>query len=382
MKYVDEFRDPATSLRLLDDIKAAVSRPWTVMEVCGGQTHGLLRYGIPEALRGAVDLIHGPGCPVCVTPEAVIDDAIRLSFRDNTVLASFGDMLRVPGSVESLQTARSRGGRVVTVSSPLDAVRLAANDRNQTVVFLAVGFETTAPATALAALQARGAGLSNFLLLTAHVRVQPAMELLLQQDGCRVQGFLAAGHVCAVTGIRSYRALVRQHRVPVVVTGFEPIDLLTGIRNCVQQLEAGTAEVQNCYRRAVAEDGNPDAVRIIEDVYDVVDSDWRGLGRVPGGGLRLAEPFRVFDARERLGADDGQSATCRDAPSLSDSCRAGDVLTGRLRPCDCPEFGQRCTPDTPLGAPMVSAEGACAAWYRYAGGHAELSGAAETGRRP
>ncbi|MFN0054175.1 MAG: hydrogenase formation protein HypD, partial [Planctomycetales bacterium] len=336
MKFVDDFRNPALACDLLERIRRRASRPWVLMEVCGGQTHGLLRHGIAVALEGVVELIHGPGCPVCVTPAAAIDLAQELSLRPGVVLASFGDMLRVPGSQGSLLDARARGGDVRTVYSPLDAVALARREPDRQVVFFAVGFETTVPTTALAALQAERLGLENFSLLVAHVRVQPAMEALLQAADCRVQGFLAAGHVCTVLGWESYVDFVARHQVPLVVTGFEPVDLLEGILEAVEQLETGRFRVANCYSRSVQEQGNPEAQGLINQVYEAADSPWRGLGVIPGGGLRLKPRFRRFDAEARFGR-------ARVPVESEGDCLAGEVLAGRIRPTACPQFGVRCT---------------------------------------
>jgi hydrogenase expression/formation protein HypD len=358
MKLLDEFRDSDHCRKLVAEIQRTVTRPWTLMEVCGGQTHGLLRYGIEEALEGTVRLLHGPGCPVCVTPLEAIDLAVELAGRDDVLLTSFGDMLRVPGSRESLLARRGRGGAVRIVYSPLDAVQLATGNREKQVVFFAVGFETTTPATALAVRQAERLGLDNFTLLVSHVRVQPAMEMLLKSDDCRIEGFLAAGHVCTVTGYESYRAIACKHRVPVVVTGFEPVDLLSGILECVSLLQRGAAEVVNRYTRSVAAQGNHQALQLVDEVYEVCDAPWRGFGVVPQGGLRLRDAWSQFDARRRF--------RCDMLPIVEPSeCRSGDVLSGRIRPTECAAFGKSCTPDTPLGAPMVSSEGACAAYYRY-----------------
>ncbi len=376
MKYVDEFRNADVARQLVSEIRRGATRPWVLMDVCGGQTHSLLRHGIEEVLQGTVELIHGPGCPVCVTPAEDIDSAQRLAMRANVVVASFGDMLRVPGSQHTLLDIRADGGNVRIVYSPLDAVALAQRNPDQHVVFFAVGFETTAPATALAALQARELGLDNFSMLVSHVRVQPAMEALMCSPGNRVQGFLAAGHVCAITGSESYDAFVRKYQAPVVVTGFEPIDLLEGIRDCVRQLETGRAEVTNQYTRAVQREGNQHARNVVDRVYEIADCPWRGFGVIPRGGLRLRPDFSHFDARLRFESEQCASpavlpaADCldpdcpaADCPDLY--CPAADVLAGRLRPTECPYFGTRCTPDSPLGAPMVSSEGACAAYHRY-----------------
>lgn len=359
MKYVDEFRDADIARRLVGEIRRVVTRRWVLMEVCGGQTHSLLRYGIEAELADCVELIHGPGCPVCVTPVEAIDFARELSLRPGVIVTSFGDMLRVPGSNGSLLDARSQGATVRTDYSPLDAVDLARKNPRAQVVFFAVGFETTAPATALAALQAQRLGLENFSLLVAHVRVQPAMEALLEAQDNRIQAFLAAGHVCAVMGYDSYADLVLRYRVPVVVTGFEPVDLLQGILECVRQLEQGQATVINCYGRSVHDGGNRAAQDIVSRVYEIADRPWRGLGVIPAGGLALRKEFARFDAVRRF-------ATGVLLPVVDDTrCHSGDVLSGRIRPTECPSFGTDCRPETPLGAPMVSSEGACAAYYQY-----------------
>lgn len=358
MKFVDEYRDPELCQRLADEIRRLATQPRTIMEVCGGQTHGLLRYGIDQQLEGAVRLIHGPGCPVCVTPLEEIDFAVSLARRPGVIVASFGDMLRVPGSRDSLLSARAQGGDVRLVYSPLDAVKLAQRLPDRQVVFLAVGFETTTPATALAVQQAEALGLENFSLLTAHVRVLPAMEAIVRDEQCCVEGFLAAGHVCTVQGCEEYRDFVERYEVPVVVTGFEPVDLLIGIRECLRQIESGTVAVANCYPRSVRSQGNREALRLVAEVYEACDRPWRGLGIIPRGGLRLRERWRKYDAASRFPRDEPVLAT-------TTLCRAGEVLTGRLKPTECECFGRQCTPVTPLGAPMVSSEGACAAYYRY-----------------
>jgi len=358
MKYVDEFRQPEACQRLIQEICHTATRRWTLMEVCGGQTHGLLRYGIDTALESAVRLIHGPGCPVCVTPLEAIDMAIDLAQRPGVTVVSFGDMLRVPGSRESLLETRANCGHVRIVYSPLDAVRFAREHPDEHVVFFAVGFETTAPATAVAVRQAGELALENFSMLVAHVRVQPAMEMLAASRDSLVQGFLGAGHVCTVAGFDSYRSFVEKYRLPVVVTGFEPVDLLTGILECVRQLEQGRAEVVNCYGRSAAAAGNVEALAIMDDVYEICDRPWRGLGTIPGGGFRLRPKWARFDAERRF-------QRCEASARDSAECRSGDVLTGRIKPTECEHFGNRCTPESPLGAPMVSAEGACAAYYRY-----------------
>jgi hydrogenase expression/formation protein HypD len=359
MKYVDEYRDPHAARQLLAEIRRCATRRWTIMEVCGGQTHSLLRHGIDAELEGAVELIHGPGCPVCVTPLEAIDFACQLARRDNLILSSFGDMLRVPGSHSSLLQARAEGGNVRIVYSPLDAVELARRSPQREIVFFAVGFETTAPATALAVQQAKRLGLHNFSLLVAHVRVQPAMEAIVRAADNRVQGFLAAGHVCTVTGYESYTPFAAEFRVPVVVTGFEPVDLLAGILACVEQLETGRHQVLNRYGRSVQPRGNRAAQRLVREVYEVADSPWRGLGDIPAGGLRLNSDWSRFDARHRF------APTASRAAIELPVCRSADVLCGRIKPPECASFGGQCTPESPLGAPMVSSEGACAAYYRY-----------------
>lgn len=363
MKYLDEFRDPKLARRLLDRVRHVATRRHVVMEVCGGQTHSLLRHGIEAELADVVELIHGPGCPVCVTPVEAIDFALQLSLERNVTVTSFGDMLRVPGSRGSLLDARARGASIHIVYSPLDAVQMARQTPDRHIVFFAVGFETTLPATALAALQARELELSNFSLLTAHVRVPPAMEAVLAAPDNRVEGFLAAGHVCTVSGYEIYHAISSMYRVPIVVTGFEPVDLLEGILDFVCQREAGRHDVTNHYSRSVRAEGNVHAQRIISDVYRVVDQPWRGLGVIRDGGYSLRNEFRNYDTRVRF-----SGLVKHDESSAADTrCRSREVLTGRLKPIDCPHFGKECTPMSPLGAPMVSSEGACAAYYRYAG---------------
>jgi hydrogenase expression/formation protein HypD len=358
MKYLDEFRDPRLARALLAEIRRATTRPWTIMEICGGQTHSLLRHGIDQELAGLVELVHGPGCPVCVTPMEAVDLARDYCLRPATLLASFGDMLRVPGSRGSLLQARAEGGHVQAVYSPLDALQLARRHPELHVVFFAVGFETTTPTTALAVRQAAALAVENFSLLVAHVRVLPAMQAIAAAADCRVQAFLAAGHVCTVAGSDDYGPFAAQYGMPVVVTGFEPVDLLRGILECVQQLEAGRATVANCYARTAHTAGNTAAQRLVNDVFEVCDRPWRGMGVIRRGGLRLRPEFHGFDAEHRL----GRRAT---AAAEAGPCRSADVLAGRIKPTACPSFGTQCTPENPWGAPMVSSEGACAAYYRY-----------------
>ena len=355
-----EYRDPAAVRRLCEAIARTVTRSWTLMEICGGQTHAILRAGLDRLLPQAITLVHGPGCPVCVTPLEVIDQAIALAGRPQVILCSFGDMLRVPGSAGDLLGARAAGGDVRAVYSPLDALALAQREPQRQVVFFAVGFETTAPAAAVAVRQAAALGLPNFSLLVAQVRVPPAIAGILAAPDNRIQGFLAAGHVCTVMGQGEYAPLVERFAVPMVVTGFEPVDILLGVLGCVRQLEAGQARLENAYPRAVQADGNPAARALIGEVFEPVTRRWRGLGALPGGGLGLRPAYAAFDAARRFALADAPQ------PDHAD-CHAGEVLQGRLRPDACPAFGRQCTPQRPLGAPMVSSEGACAAYYRYHG---------------
>ncbi len=368
MKFVDEYRDPELAQRLVSHLERIVTRPWTLMEVCGGQTHAIVRFGIDRMLPDEIELVHGPGCPVCVTPVEVIDRAIELAARPEVVLCSFGDMARVPGSELDLLGRRAQGGDVRIVYSPLDAVEIARAEPDREVVFLAVGFETTAPANAMAVLQARRDGLSNFSLLVAHVLVPPAMEAILSAADNRVQGFLAAGHVCTIAGFEEYEPVARAYRVPIVVTGFEPLDVLQGVAMCVEQLEQGRCEVENQYRRSARREGNRAAQRAVEAVFEVADRRWRGIGMLPRSGLVIRPELAPFDAERRFG-----SVSC--GPEADSPCIAGRILRGRAKPDACPVFGTGCTPEHPLGAPMVSSEGACAAYYRHRG-LAEGAGAA------
>jgi hydrogenase expression/formation protein HypD len=358
MKFVDEYRQPEAVAKLAAAIRQTVTRPWTIMEVCGGQTHAIIKYGIDQMLPPGLRLLHGPGCPVCVTPHEIIDAAVEIAGQRGTIICSFGDMLRVPGSGSDLAHARAAGGDVRSVYSPLDAVTLAARHPNHEVVFLAVGFETTAPVTALAIREAHRQQLRNFSMLVAHVRVPPALRAILSDAGNHVQAFLAAGHVCTIMGWQEYPAIAAEFRVPIVVTGFEPVDLLEGIWMAVRQLESGRCDVENQYARAVRPAGNVAAIELLESVYEVVDCHWRGLGIIRNGGLRLRPEWKQFDALQRF-------QLRQSTESHGSECRAGDVLRGIIRPDECPAFGTQCTPEMPLGAPMVSNEGACAAYYRY-----------------
>src|SRR5262245_24616525 len=347
MKYLDEYRDGVAVRTLARQIARVAARPWVLMEVCGGQTHSIVRHGLDRLLPPTVELVHGPGCPVCVTPLEIIDRAHALAARPGVIFCSFGDMLRVPGSSGDLLGARARGGDVRVVYSPLDAVNLAAANPGREVVFFAVGFETTAPANAMAAWMARKRGLTNFSLLVSHVLVPPAITALLRSPGNRVQAFLGPGHVCTVMGCGEYEAITKEHRVPVVVTGFEPLDLLDGVLRAVRQLEEGRAEVENAYGRTVRPEGNPSARKLIEDVFEVCDRKWRGIGTIPSSGYRLRDEYRALDAEHRF---DVAAVQTQESPV----CISGEVLRGVKKPHQCPAFGKECTPLTPLGATMVS----------------------------
>lgn len=358
MKYLDEYRDARIARALAAEVKRRSSRPWVLMEICGGQTHTLMRYGIDELLCGSVELVHGPGCPVCVTPLEIIDRAINLARRPDVTLVSYGDMLRVPGSDTDLFHVKAEGGDVRIVYSPTDAVNLARTLPERKVVFFAIGFETTAPAHAMAVLQAERLGLKNFSLLVSHVLVPPAIRLLLGSPKNRVQGFIAPGHVCTVVGCRDYEDLVREFRVPIVVGGFEPIDLLEAIRMLVIQLEEGRTELENQYVRSVQYEGNRPARLAVARVFEPADRKWRGIGSIAESGLYLKPGYAAFDAERVFDLAD----ICAQEPP---ECISAEVLLGHKRPTDCTAFGTRCTPEKPLGAPMVSSEGACAAYYQY-----------------
>jgi hydrogenase expression/formation protein HypD len=367
MKFIDEYRDAQSVQRYARAIGRLTTRPWMLMEVCGGQTHAIVKYGIDELLPKEVTLVHGPGCPVCVTPVEVIDQATEIAARPEVIFCSFGDMLRVPGTRQDLLAVKAAGGDVRIVYSPLDALRMAQANPSRQVVFFAVGFETTAPANAMAVYQAAQQGVSNFLMLMAHVLVPPAMEVILGSPQNRVQGFLAAGHVCTVMGYTEYEPISRKYHVPIVVTGFEPLDILQGVYLCIKQLEEGRAEVENQYARSVQREGNKPAQQLIREVFQVVPRKWRCLGEIPQSGLGLNETYAAFDAATRF------NIAGYEAEEFSE-CISGLVLQGVKKPHECPAFGTRCTPEHPLGAPMVSSEGACAAYFRYRGLEAAVSG--------
>jgi hydrogenase expression/formation protein HypD len=360
MKYRDEYRDPVAARRIADAIAALVTQPWKIMEVCGGQTHAIVRYGIDQLLPPEVTLIHGPGCPVCVTPVDYVDKAIEIAGRPGAILCSFGDMLRVPGTESDLLASRARGGDVRVVYSPLDALDVARRNPERQVVFFAVGFETTAPANAMAAFRAKRDGIDNFSLLVSHVLVPPAMTAILAGPTNRVQAFLAAGHVCTIMGFEEYEPIALRYRVPIVVTGFEPLDILEGVYLALRQLEEGRAEVENQYARSVKRSGNAAARDMMLDVFQVVHRRWRGIGEIAESGLGLAPSYRAFDAEDRFGPVGVRE-------EAEGECIAGLVLCGERKPPDCPAFGTRCTPEHPLGVTMVSSEGACAAYHRYRG---------------
>lgn len=358
MKYLDEYRDAALVQKAAAEIRRVVTRPWTIMEICGGQTHAIMHYGLDRLLPPEITLVHGPGCPVCVTPLAQIDKALAIAAQPGVIFTSYGDMLRVPGSEEDLFAVRAASGDVRAVYSPLDAVKLAQLNPDKQVVFFAIGFETTAPANAMSVVQAKALGVPNFSVLVSHVRVPPAMHAILQAPYNQVQAFLAAGHVCAVMGYWEYPPIVEQYGVPIVVTGFEPLDILQGVLRAVCQLENGRAEVENAYGRAVTYEGNRAAQAVIEQVFEPCDRAWRGIGLIPQSGWRLRPEFADFDAERRFATGDIR-------PVESPLCVAGQILQGLRKPDSCPAFGRQCTPEHPLGATMVSSEGACAAYYRY-----------------
>ena len=358
MRYIDEYRDGDAAQKVAHALARLTTQPWTLMEVCGGQTHAIVKFGVDDLLPDAISLIHGPGCPVCVTPVALLDKAIAIALQSNVIFCSFGDMLRVPGSNRTLLSAKAQGANIRIVYSPLDALRIARENPDQQVVFFAVGFETTAPANAMAVYQAKQQGLTNFSMLVSHVLVPPAMEAILTAPNRQVQGFLAAGHVCTVMGTTEYEPIAQNHQVPIVVTGFEPVDILQGIYMCVKQLEEGRAEVENQYARAVRQDGNQPAQQLMASVFQVIPRTWRGIGEILHSGLGLREAYATFDAENRFDVETTEVDEASD-------CISGLILQGLKNPHECPAFGHRCTPEHPLGATMVSSEGACAAYYRY-----------------
>ena len=358
MKFVDEYRSAEIAQEYIAEITRITTRPWAIMEICGGQTHSIIKYGIDRLLPPQITLIHGPGCPVCVTSVDLIERAIALASRSNVIFCSFGDMLRVPGSKKDLLSLKARGRDIRIVYSPLDAVKIARQNPDKQVVFFAVGFETTVPTTAMAVYQASQLGIKNFSTLVAHVLVPPAMETILASCDNRVQGFLAAGHVCTVTGYEDYQAIALQYGIPIVVTGFEPVDILQGIYMCVKQLETGTVEVENQYTRSVTYEGNQTSQQLIAEVFETTSRQWRGIGEIEESGLKLRDRYSQFDAEKRF---DLQKHKIQE----SSDCISGLILQGIKKPSQCQAFGKKCTPENPLGAPMVSSEGACAAYYRY-----------------
>lgn len=358
MKYIDEYRDFTAAQKYAERIRTITTRPWAIMEICGGQTHTIVKSGLEDLLPKKISLIHGPGCPVCVTPLEIIDKAIAIASRSNVIFTSFGDMLRVPGSAKDLLTVKAEGGDVRMVYSPLDAVKIAQQNPDKNVVFFGVGFETTAPANAMAVWQAHRLGLKNFSILCSHVLVPPAIEALLSSPNNLVQALLAAGHVCTVMGYEEYIPLAARYRVPIVVTGFEPLDILQGIHMAVKQLEEGRAEVENQYARSVRREGNVPAQQLMREVFEVTDRKWRGIGEIPKSGYALKEEFAEYDAERRFEVTEIRTEE-------SPLCIAGVVLQGLKKPHECSAFGAQCTPEHPLGAPMVSSEGACAAYYHY-----------------
>jgi hydrogenase expression/formation protein HypD len=358
MKYLDEYRDQRVAQKVVEEIRRTVTRPWVIMEVCGGQTHSIVKYGLDYLLPAEIELVHGPGCPVCVTPLDMIDRAHAIARRPDVIFCSFGDMLRVPGSNGDLFQVKAAGANVRIVYSPMDCLKIAQANPGKKVVFFAIGFETTAPANAMAVFQAKALGLRNFSLLVSHVTVPPSITGILQSPANRVQGFLGPGHVCAVMGWREYEPIADRYRVPIVITGFEPLDLLEGILMTVRQLEQGRAEVKNQYARAVSRDGNVAAQAMISQVFDIADRSWRGIGIIPKSGYKLSYAFHDFDADRIFQVENIRTRE----PEI---CISGQVLKGLKKPNECPAFGAQCTPQTPLGATMVSAEGACAAYFNY-----------------
>ena len=365
MKYVDEFRGAELTQKYATAIAQLVTRPWTIMEICGGQTHSIVKYGLDSLLPKQVTLIHGPGCPVCVTPTQLIDQAIAIASLPNTILCSFGDMLRVPGTQQDLLSIKAQGGDVRILYSPLDALTIARENPEREVVFFGVGFETTVPATAMTVYQAAQQNIPNFSLLVSHVLVPPAMEAILSAPNCQVQGFLLAGHVCTVMGYTEYEPIAQKYHVPLVVTGFEPVDILQGLYFCLKQLETGQATVENQYQRSVQKQGNQTAQHLMNQVFEPVAREWRGIGEIPASGLELRSQYQMYDAQVRFTDKLQQLVPDYSQSDAQKICISGSILQGLKKPHDCPAFGKDCTPEHPLGAPMVSSEGACAAYYRY-----------------
>ncbi len=359
MKYLDEYRDGDLTRKLLAELHQTITRPWKLMEVCGGQTHAILKSGLDQFLPDQLELVHGPGCPVCVTPLELIDKAIALASRPDVILVSYGDMVRVPGSSQDLFAVKAAGGDVRIVYSPLDSLKIARDNPDKTVIFFAIGFETTAPPNAMAVVQAKAQGIDNFAVLVSHVTVPPAITALMEADDVQVDGFLAAGHVNTVMGYWEYEPLAAKYNIPIVVTGFEPVDIARGILMTVRQLEEGRAEVENAYARSVTREGNQAAQKIINQAFELCDRKWRGIGTIPMSGYRLRPAYAAYDAEQRF--PEVQAITTQE----SSLCISGLILQGVKKPFDCPAFGKECTPQTPLGATMVSSEGACAAYFRY-----------------
>lgn len=365
MKYIDEYRDKDLVGKLSAELRKITSHEWVIMEICGGQTHSIMRYNIEDYLPEGISLVHGPGCPVCVTPLEMVDKAIAIASMKDVIFASYGDMLRVPGSEKDLLTVKAEGGDVRMVYSPLDALKIAEANPDKKVVFFAIGFETTAPANALSVKEARRRGLKNYSILSSHVLVPPAMRAILDSKNTKIQAFLAAGHVCTIMGYGEYIPIAKEFEVPIVITGFEPVDILQGIFHAVKMLEKGKNNVYNAYSRAVTKDGNGPAKKLLEEIFTVTDRKWRGIGIIPDSGYRLSDPYSQFDAEHIFNVQDM-------SVHESELCIAGQVLQGLKKPSDCPAFGKECKPEHPLGAPMVSSEGACAAYFRFKKGTKEI----------
>ena len=358
MKFIDEYRNPDSARRYSNLIKDITTKQWTIMEVCGGQTHAIVKYGLDELIPDKIELLHGPGCPVCVTSVELIDKALTIALLDNVIFCSFGDMLRVPGTTGDLLSVKAKGADIRIVYSPLDCLKIAKDNPSKKIVFFAVGFETTAPATAMTLYQAYNRGIDNFSLLVSHVLVPPAIEAILSSLNNKVQGFLAAGHVCTIMGYKEYFPIAEKYKVPIVATGFEPLDLLQGICMCIKQLEEGRHEVENQYKRSVKEDGNLKAIEIIEEVFEIVPRKWRGIGEIERSGLGIKIKYEKYDAEKIFNLETYSAEESKD-------CISGLVLRGVKKPLECSAFGKECTPEHPLGATMVSSEGACAAYYKY-----------------